>query len=84
MSTLLKATCLAIYVLASIGTGLALPSGLIATLRIVAGVLLVLHVAEVLLAFKILKRHPGPLVDSIALTLLFGFLHWRPLAKQSA
>jgi uncharacterized protein YhhL (DUF1145 family) len=84
MSTLLKATCLAIYVLAGIGAGLALPPGLIATLRIVAGVLLLLHVAEVLLAFRFLKRHPGPLVDSIALTLLFGFLHWRPLAKQSA
>lgn len=84
MSTLLKATCLAIYLLAAIGAGLALPPGMVAWLRIVAGVLLLLHFAEVLLAFRFLKRHQGPLVDSVALTLLFGFLHWRPLARQPA
>jgi hypothetical protein len=25
---------------------------------------------------------PGPLVDSIGLTLLSGFLHWLPLARR--
>jgi hypothetical protein len=30
-----------------------------------------------------MKQHPGPLVDSIALTLPFEDLHWKPLAARS-
>jgi len=38
-------------------------------------------VLEVLIAFKYIQRYPGPLIDSVALTLLFGFLRWLPLKK---
>jgi hypothetical protein len=83
MSTVLKAGCLAIYLLAFVGT-FALPSSSVTSaLQIVAVVLLAGHVLELLIAFKSVKRHPGPLVDSIALTLLFGFLHWKPLTKST-
>jgi hypothetical protein len=37
----------------------------------------------VLLAFRSIKRHQGPLLDSIALTLPFGFAHWKPPSKSS-
>ena len=78
----IKALCLAIYVLAAIGGYLMLPEGLVAGLRMVALVLLAAHVLEILVAFKSIKRYPGPLIDSIALTLLFGFLHWKPLGRS--
>lgn len=61
MNSLLKAACLAVY--------------------LVAVILLALHVLELLVAFKSVRRHPGPLIDSIGLTLLFGLLHGLPLAK---
>jgi hypothetical protein len=81
MSTVLKASCLAIYVLAVVGTFAMPSSSVTSAFQIVAVVLLAGHVLELLIAFESVKRHPGPLVDSIALTLLFGFLHWRPLSK---
>jgi hypothetical protein len=83
MSTVLKASCLAIYVLAVVGT-LALPSsGVTSALQIVAVVLLAGNVLELLIAFKSVKRYPGPLVDSIALTQLFAFLQWKPLTRRA-
>jgi hypothetical protein len=78
----IKALCLAIYILAAIGGYLMLPEGLVAGLRIAALALLAAHALEMLVAFKSVKRHPGPLIDSIALTLLFGLLHWKPLASN--
>ena len=41
------------------------------------------HAVELLVAFNAVKRYPGPLIDSIGLTLLFGLLHWLPLRKRS-
>jgi uncharacterized protein YhhL (DUF1145 family) len=83
MNTVSKAICLAIYLLAVAGAFVALPFGITSVLQKVAVILLVAHVLELLIAFKSVKRYPGPLVDSIALTLLFGFLHWKPLARRS-
>jgi hypothetical protein len=81
MNTYLKASCLAIYGLAVIGSLLTLPAGLASGLRTAALILVALHVLEFIVAFKSIRRYPGPLIDSIALALLFGFLHWKPLAK---
>jgi uncharacterized protein YhhL (DUF1145 family) len=83
MNTVLKASALAIYLLAVLGAYVAIPFGVGSVLQMVAVILLVAHVLELLIAFKSVKRYPGPLVDSIALTLLFGFLHWKPLARRS-
>jgi uncharacterized protein YhhL (DUF1145 family) len=83
MNTVSKAICLAIYLLAVAGAFVALPFGITSVLQKVAVILLLAHVLELLIAFKSVKRYPGPLVDSIALTLLFGFLHWKPLTRVS-
>lgn len=83
MAPLVKSICLGIYVLALAGAVIALPSWLAAGVPIVAAVLLTLHAIELLLAFRTVRRHPGPLIDSIALTLLFGVLHWWPLAARA-
>lgn len=79
MNDILKASCLAIYLLAIVAISGALPHGLASGLQLVAVLLLAGHVLELLVAFGTIRRHPGPLGDSIGLTLLFGFLHWWPL-----
>lgn len=84
MSTFLKASCLAIYLLAVIGGFVALPFGLSSALQNIAAILLGLHALELAIAWRSVVRHAGPLVDSIALTLLFGLLHWLPLAKRDS
>jgi hypothetical protein len=38
----------------------------------------------VLIAITLVKRDDGPLAVSVALTVLFGFLHWIPLPRQQA
>ena len=82
MINILKLSALAIYLLAAFGALLALPENIITPIRYLAVILLLAHVLEMAIALRYIKRHPGPLLDSLALTLLFGFLHWRPL-KQS-
>jgi hypothetical protein len=83
MNTLLRGGCLAVYLLALVGVFAGLPFGIAATLRYVALVLLGAHLLEVLFAFSSIRRYRGPLAVSVGLTLLFGFLHWMPLAKRS-
>ena len=52
-------------------------------MQYVALILLSAHAVEVLIAFKSVKRYKGALVVSVALTLLFGLLHWIPLAREA-
>ncbi|MBK6451463.1 MAG: hypothetical protein KA760_00500 [Steroidobacteraceae bacterium] len=84
MNNILKASCLAIYLLAIVAIAGALPHGIASVLQLVAVLLLAGHVLELLVAFSAIKRYPGLLIDSIGLTLLFGFLHWLPLRKGGA
>lgn len=81
MNDTLKAVLLAIYALAILGLLGVLPPGVASVLAKIAVVLVAAHLLELAIAFKAVKRYPGPLVDSIALTMLFGILHWRPLSK---
>jgi len=83
MITFAKASCLAVYLLAVLGAVVALPFGIAPPLQYIAVILLVLHALEALIALRSVRRYPGPLVDSIALTLLFGFLHWKPLTGRA-
>lgn len=83
MNILLKASCLVIYLLAVIGSYIALPFEAASALRNVAAILLGLHLLELLFFFKFVRRYPGPLIDCVALTLLFGLLHWLPLAQNT-
>ena len=82
MFLILKAGCLATY-----GLGLAawaglLPAGLSGTMQTVAAGMRVVHALELLLMFKHVRLYRGALAISILLTLLFGLLHWKPLADR--
>ena len=82
MNSILKAGCLVIYTLALASMFVALPWKTAMVLQYLALILLGAHLLEVLIAFRHVKRYQGPLIDSIALTLLFGLLHWQPLSKR--
>jgi len=82
MNTLLKAACLAVYVLALAGLAGLLPPGLAGTMQNIALVLLVIHALEIVVMFKQVRLYRGPLAVSMLLTLLFGLLHWKPLADE--
>lgn len=82
MNTALKGACLAIYLLAVVATTGVLAPALASALQIIALLLLAGHLVELAVAFDSVKRYPGPLIDSIGLTLLFGLLHWRPLRQR--
>ncbi|MBX3775252.1 hypothetical protein DEE91_26125 [Ralstonia pickettii] len=60
-------------------TALPVSPDIIHGVRIVAAVLLGVHVLEVLICFRQVALHKGPLFDSVLLTLLFGVLHWKPM-----
>ncbi|MBC7917127.1 MAG: hypothetical protein H7Y28_04875 [Rhodoferax sp.] len=83
MFTLLKAGCLAIYALALASLFWTFPNGVGPVIQIMAVALLAVHALEVPFVFKHIKLHAGPVSHSVGLTLLFGFLHWMPLAKAN-
>ena len=83
MFFVLKAVCLGIYALAMAGLAGLLPSGLAGSMQTIALVMLAVHVVELAVMFKHVKRYPGPLAISILLTMLFGLLHWKPLADAA-
>lgn len=58
------------------------PAGLEAVLQYGALALLVAHAIEVMVCFRWLRLYPGPVLVSIALTLLFGFVHWMPYKRR--
>jgi len=80
-----KVLLLAVYgmALGSYLTALPLPLGVINGVRIAAMVLLAVHLVEVVVCFRKVALHKGPLFDSVLLTLLFGFLHWKPMADAA-
>ncbi len=82
MNALLKAACLAAYGLALAGLVGLLPPGLAGTMQNIALVLLMIHALEVIFVFKHVRLYRGSLAVSILLTLLFGLLHWKPLADE--
>lgn len=83
MNDNLKAILLVIYALAIAAAVGLLPPGLGLVLERAALLLVVAHIAELLVFFRSVKLYRGPLIDSIALTLAFGILHWRPLQRQA-
>jgi len=80
MNLLLKSACLALYLMALARLAGGLPDAMFAWLPLIAGLMLLAHVAELALMFRHVRRYPGPLATSVVLTLLFGLLHWQPLA----
>ena len=80
MQTALKTLLLTIYGVAAVSLLGVLPSDLSHLMQRLSLILLVIHAVELLLMFKAVRLYQGPLAISIVLTLLFGLLHWKPLA----
>ena len=81
---LFRALCLLAYAMAIAKLAGLLPAGSFDRAPLVAGVLLALHAAELVFMFKHVRSYRGALAVSVLLTLLFGLLHWKPLAEQEA
>jgi len=84
MNLVMRIACLVAYAL-----GIAAFAGLVhgplaAAAAIVTIGLIGLHALELLYAFRFLHRHQGSLGMSVVLALLFGVLHWAPLARRKA
>jgi hypothetical protein len=82
MVAILKFACLGTYAL-GIASLLGLLPGAGSMLVIASAVLLALHVLETIVMFKHVRRYEGSLATSILLCLLFGLLHWKPLADRA-
>ena len=80
----LKAACVAVYGLALASLAGILPPGSAANFPWIALILLGVHLLELPLAYRYLRRYEGPFGVSVLLTLLFGLLHWKPLANAQA
>ena len=79
----LKIGCIALYVLALAGLAGILQGALATTVEVVAAIVLCLHTLEVVLMYSKVRLYRGPLLISILLTILFGLLHWKPLADHA-
>jgi len=84
MNSVIKAILIATYALAISSLFVALPFGAGPVLRNISLVLLLIHVLELIFAFKHVRLYRGPLALSVLLTLLYGLFHWKPLADAQA
>ena len=83
MNAFLRANCLAAYGLALLNLVWVLPWGAGPWIQGIALTLLGIHLLETLWAYRYLQRYRGPLALSVLLSLLFGLMHWLPLARKS-
>ncbi len=83
INTLSKVLLSLTYLVALVSLFVVLPMGATPVVQKLALALLAVHVLECLLAFKYVKSYPGALWVSVLLALLFGLLHWMPLAKAA-
>jgi uncharacterized protein YhhL (DUF1145 family) len=83
MMNVLKLGCLVIYGLALIGLAGVLPPALASAMQMLTILMLAVHALELLFAFRFLHLHRGGMAASVAFALLFGVLHWGPLARAS-
>ena len=81
MNTFLKANLIVLYLLALASLVWPLPLDAGHWLQRISLVLLAVHALETVAMFKHVRKYAGPLAVSMALSLLFGLLHWLPLAK---
>ncbi|MBI2734529.1 MAG: hypothetical protein HYX44_14880 [Aquabacterium sp.] len=66
---------------ASFFVALPLPAEVVHWMRLIVGGLLVAHALEVVVFHRKVALYQGPMMVSVFLTVLFGFLHWLPLSK---
>ena len=82
MSLVMKFACIVVYALGIAGVVGLVRGPLASAGEILSIVLLGVHALELLFAFKFLHRHKGSMGASVLLALLFGVLHWAPLARR--
>jgi uncharacterized protein YhhL (DUF1145 family) len=80
LNALIRTLLLAIYALALASLVWPLPYDSGPVLQRIAAILLAIHAIELAVAFRHVRLYRGSLATSAALTLLFGLLHWKPLA----
>ncbi len=80
MRTTFKLLLIATYGLSVVSLFGVMPADLSQLLQRISLILLVIHAIELLVMRKTIRTYPGPLAVSVLLTLLFGLLHWKPLA----
>lgn len=83
MNKFLRFLCLALYLCALLAIMVDLPMQAGPWVQLLALLVLMAHALETVVAFKAVKAYPGPLYQSIVLSLLFGLLHWLPLSKAA-
>ena len=88
LNTLFKSVCLLVFALGAADALGWLPgpwsSALPLSLAHIAVLLLLIHVLELTVAWRHLHRYRGPMAVSVVLHLLFGVMHWKPLADAAA
>jgi hypothetical protein len=84
INLLLRGLCLFVYAAAAAHLAGWLPAGSLDRTPLVAGVLLAIHAAELVFMTRQVRLYRGPFAVSVLLTLLFGLLHWKPLADAQA
>lgn len=82
VNLLLRGLCLLVYGLALARWAEVLPVGMATYAPVIAVALLAAHVLEVAFVFKHVRLYKGPLAVSVLLTVLFGLLHWKPMADE--
>lgn len=82
MNTFLKANLIGLYLLAIASLLVDLPWGSGPWIQRVTLIILAAHAAETLIFLRHVKAYRGPLVVSIGLSLLYGLLHWFPIAQS--
>ncbi|MFM6993118.1 MAG: hypothetical protein ACKOWD_17995 [Rhodoferax sp.] len=83
INTLSRALLSLTYLLALASVFLTLPMDAGPVVQKLAVALLAVHALECALAFKYVKTYSGSLTKSMVLSLLFGLLHWMPLARSA-
>lgn len=83
MNLLFKTLLLALYALVLFSLAVAMPWDHMAQLQRLALLLLVVHGLETVVMFRHVKAYEGALWKSILLALLFGLLHWLPIARKN-
>ena len=84
VNTFFRGLCLVVYALALAKLAGLLPADSLGRVVWVAGGLLAIHALELVFVFKHVRLYRGALGLSVVLTLLFGLLHWKPLADAQA
>jgi len=84
LNYLLRGLCLFVYASALLSLFDFLPDIQIGFAIYPSIFLLIVHAVELLLFLKHVRSYEGALWVSFALTLLFGLLHWKPLAQKKS